>query len=161
MQRNQKKKLKKGRGAKGTRLTSLDAELEGRVLVAHHQCPRVALERARGPLPENKRVGLVDSPDQKNQPGGRAQKRTKWLTPFSMHCDSAIAFLLPVTTRITSRASMTVAIPTVRAMRGTAERSLLKKRALARMVSYARVLMRVRETREEPGCAEDVGSAGF
>lgn len=52
---------------------------------------------------------------------------------------------------MTSRLSMTVATPTVRAIRGTAFMSLPKKRALARMVSYARVFMRVRDAREEPG----------
>lgn len=59
-------------------------------------------------------------------------------------------FRWPVTTTTTSRDSSTVPTPTVSAIRGTAEMSLLKKRALARMVSYARVLMRVREEREEP-----------
>ena len=36
-------------------------------------------------------------------------------------------------------------------MRGTAATSFAKKRALARMVSYASVLMRVREASDEPG----------
>ena len=56
----------------------------------------------------------------------------------------------PVTTTTTSRAASTVATPTVSAMRGTAATSLLKKRAFARMVSYASVLMRVRDVSEEP-----------
>ena len=56
----------------------------------------------------------------------------------------------PVTTTTTSLLSMTVATPTVRAIRGTAEMSLLKKRAFARMVSYARVLILVREVKDEP-----------
>jgi hypothetical protein len=38
-------------------------------------------------------------------------------------------------------------------MRGTAERSLLKKRELAWSVSYARVLTRVRDLRLLPGSA--------
>ena len=62
----------------------------------------------------------------------------------------AIAFLSPVTTTTTSLASRTVATPTVRAIRGTADISLLKKRALARIVSYARVLILVLDAREEP-----------
>jgi hypothetical protein len=36
-------------------------------------------------------------------------------------------------------------------MRGTADSSLLKKRQLSRMVSYARVFIRVRDVRDEPG----------
>lgn len=68
----------------------------------------------------------------------------------------AKAFLRPVTTTMTSLLSMTVATPTVRAIRGTAEISLLKKRALARIVSYARVLMRVLDAKEEPGSCKDV-----
>lgn len=47
----------------------------------------------------------------------------------------AKAFRSPVTTTTTSLLSSTVATPTVRAMRGTAEISLLKKRALASIVS--------------------------
>lgn len=64
---------------------------------------------------------------------------------------SASALRWPVTTTTTSRLSSTVATPTVSAMRGTAAMSLLKKRAFARIVSYASVLMRVREARDEPG----------
>ena len=41
----------------------------------------------------------------------------------------------PVTTTTTSLLSRTVATPTVRAIRGTAATSLLKKRAFARIVS--------------------------
>lgn len=46
---------------------------------------------------------------------------------------------------------MTVPTPTVRAMVGTLERLLPKKRALATMVSFARVFTLVLETRLEPG----------
>lgn len=63
---------------------------------------------------------------------------------------NAKLFLNPVTTTTTSRLSKTVPTPTVNAIRGTALISLLKKRAFARMVSYARVLMRVRDAREDP-----------
>lgn len=69
-------------------------------------------------------------------------------------------FLWPVTTTTTSLDSSTVPTPTVSAIRGTASISLLKKRALARMVSYARVLMRVREAREEPGVGGGVSIRG-
>ena len=62
----------------------------------------------------------------------------------------AKAFLNPVTAMTTSLLSKTVATPTVKAMRGTAEISLLKNRALARIVSYARVLILVLEASEEP-----------
>lgn len=51
----------------------------------------------------------------------------------------------------TSRASITVPTPTVRAMVGTLDRSPSKKRALARMVSIAKVLTLVRDTRLDPG----------
>ena len=51
---------------------------------------------------------------------------------------------------LTSRASITVPTPTVKADLGTCWTSLLKKRALARMVSCARVFTRVRETRLDP-----------
>jgi hypothetical protein len=51
-----------------------------------------------------------------------------------------------------------VATPTVRAIFGTASISLLKKRALARIVSYARVLTRVREARDEPSYKLTSGS---
>ena len=46
---------------------------------------------------------------------------------------------------------MTVPTPTVRAIVGTLARSLSKNRALATMVSFARVLTRVRDTNDEPG----------
>jgi hypothetical protein len=62
----------------------------------------------------------------------------------------AKAFLKPVTMMTTSLLSKTVATPTVKAILGTAEISLLKNRALARMVSYASVLIRVLEASEEP-----------
>jgi len=62
----------------------------------------------------------------------------------------AKAFFKPVTAMTTSLLSKTVATPTVKAMRGTAEMSLSKNRALARIVSYARVLILVLEASEEP-----------
>ena len=68
---------------------------------------------------------------------------------------NARLFRKPVTTTTTSLLSSTVPTPTVSAILGTASMSLLKKRALARIVSYARVLTRVREARDEPavwGC---------
>lgn len=46
---------------------------------------------------------------------------------------------------------MTVPTPTVSAVLGTLEMSPPKKRALALMVSTARDLILVRDTREEPG----------
>ena len=52
---------------------------------------------------------------------------------------------------LTSLASMTVPTPTVSARVGTLLMSLSKKRALAWIVSWLRVLTRVRDTREEPG----------
>ena len=63
----------------------------------------------------------------------------------------ARAFLCPVTTTTTSLESKTVATPTVRAIRGTAETLLLKNRAFARIVPYARVLILVRDARDDPG----------
>jgi hypothetical protein len=62
----------------------------------------------------------------------------------------ARAFLRPVTTTTTSLASITVCTPTVNAILGTFSMSLSKKRAFAKIVSYARVLMRVREVKDEP-----------
>lgn len=82
-----------------------------------------------------------------------AESVQRWLTPSSIALESASALRCPVTTTITSRDSSTVATPTVSAMRGTAAMSLLKKRAFARIVSYASVLMRVRDARDEPMCA--------
>ena len=62
----------------------------------------------------------------------------------------ASALRSPVTTTTTSLLSRTVATPTVRAIRGTAVMSLLKKRAFTRIVSYARVLILVLDERDDP-----------
>ena len=51
----------------------------------------------------------------------------------------------------TSLASITVATPTVKAIVGTFEMSSSKNRALARIVSFAKVLTRVLDTSDEPG----------
>ncbi len=61
---------------------------------------------------------------------------------------------------LTSLASITVPTPTVRAMVGTLERSLPKKRALATMVSLARVFTLVLETRLEPGSLNAMWPSG-
>ncbi|MPC19799.1 hypothetical protein E2C01_012728 [Portunus trituberculatus] len=53
-------------------------------------------------------------------------------------------------TILTSLESMTVPTPTVRACLGTLDMSLSKKRALAVMVSWFKVLTRVRDTKLEP-----------
>lgn len=87
-----------------------------------------------------------------------------WFTPCSIQFARARALWAPVITMMTSLASMTVPTPTVSAILGTSEMSLLKNRELAMMVSYAftsepfqereeftRVLMRVREVRLLPG----------
>lgn len=51
----------------------------------------------------------------------------------------------------TSLASITVPTPTVKAIVGTFARSFSKNRALATIVSFAKVLTRVRDTSDEPG----------
>jgi hypothetical protein len=63
---------------------------------------------------------------------------------------SANDFRSPVTAITTSLLSNTVATPTVKAIRGTADMLLLKNRALAKMVSYASVLIRVLEASDDP-----------
>jgi hypothetical protein len=63
---------------------------------------------------------------------------------------SASAFRRPVTAITTSLLSNTVATPTVKAICGTADMSLLKNRALAKMVSYASVLIRALEASDDP-----------
>jgi len=75
----------------------------------------------------------------------------KWVYDLPMALLKARAFLCPVTITTISLDSKTVATPTVRAIRGTAETSLLKKRAFARIVPYARVLILVRDARDDPG----------
>ena len=55
---------------------------------------------------------------------------------------------------------MTVPTPTVRAMWGTCEMSPPKKRALAMMVSCARVFTLVRDTRLEPGSLNAICPSG-
>jgi hypothetical protein len=84
-----------------------------------------------------------------------------WFTPPSIIWLSANALFWPVTTSTTSRASMTVWTPTVSAMRGTRERSLLKKRQLSRIVSYASVLIRVREDKDDPGSLNAMCPSGI
>jgi hypothetical protein len=63
---------------------------------------------------------------------------------------SAKLFLNPVTTTTTSLDSNTVATPTVNAILGTLDKSFPKNRELAKIVSYASVLIRVREANDEP-----------
>ena len=60
----------------------------------------------------------------------------------------------------TSLASMTVPTPTVRDCLGTRLRSWPKKRALAKMVSWLRVLTRVRDTRDDPGSLKAMWPSG-
>lgn len=61
---------------------------------------------------------------------------------------------------LTSFASMTVPTPTVSAMVGTFERSPSKNRALAMIVSFARVFTLVLETRLEPGSLKAMWPSG-
>lgn len=61
---------------------------------------------------------------------------------------------------LTSFASMTVPTPTVRAMVGTFERSPSKNRALAMIVSFARVLSLVLEAKLEPGSLKAMWPSG-
>lgn len=61
---------------------------------------------------------------------------------------------------LTSFASMTVPTPTVNAMVGTFERSPSKNRALAMIVSFARVFTLVLETRLEPGSLKAMWPSG-
>ena len=61
---------------------------------------------------------------------------------------------------LTSFASMTVPTPTVRAMVGTFERSPSKNRALAMIVSFARVFTLVLETKLEPGSLKAMWPSG-
>jgi hypothetical protein len=90
----------------------------------------------------------------------RKFQRTKWFTPSSMALLNATLFCNPVTTTSTSLLSSTVPTPTVSAILGTASMSLLKKRALARIVSYARVLTSVREARDDPSRWDDQSNGG-
>lgn len=60
----------------------------------------------------------------------------------------------------TSLASITVPTPTVRVMVGTLERSFPKKRALATIVSLARVFTLVLDTRLEPGSLKAMCPSG-
>ncbi len=55
---------------------------------------------------------------------------------------------------------MTVPTPTVKAMVGTFERSPSKNRALAMIVSFARVFSLVLETRLEPGSLKAMWPSG-
>ena len=93
--------------------------------LAYDQSPGVGLQSARSDL---HRVGSIQCRAQ-----GSAHHVVHFLPQSS---DSgASALFCPVTTSTTSLASMTVCTPTVRAIRGTADRSLLKNRQLSRMVS--------------------------
>ena len=62
--------------------------------------------------------------------------------------------------QLTSRASMTVPTPTVRALVGTFDISPSKNRALAMIVSCAKVLIRVLDTRLEPGSLKAIWPSG-
>ena len=75
----------------------------------------------------------------------------KWFTPCSIAMLSVSALRFPVTTTTTSRESRMILKPTASTMRATAAMSLPKKRAFEWIVSYARVLMRVRDESEDPG----------
>ena len=77
-------------------------------------------------------------------------QRTKWFTPSLIALLKAKLFLKPITTTTTSLLSNTVPMPRVRAIFGAVSMSLLNKRALARILSYASVLTRVREARDDP-----------
>merc|ERR1719370_1649195 len=71
-----------------------------------------------------------------------------WLTPSSMALYRAKALWAPVMRIMTSRASITVPTPTVNAFFGTLSTSPSKKRALAMMVSCAKVLTLVLDTND-------------
>ena len=74
---------------------------------------------------------------------------------------SARAAAWPVATiKITFRASITVATPTVNASLGTFSESLSKKRELAMRVSCVSVLMRVREASDDPGSLNAICPSG-
>lgn len=75
-------------------------------------------------------------------------------------CGQDCGLITQQQTCLTSLASMTVPTPTVRAMVGTLERSLPKKRAFARMVSFANVFTLVLETRLEPGSLNAMWPSG-
>lgn len=62
--------------------------------------------------------------------------------------------------RFTSFASITVPTPTVRACFGTLARSPSKNLAFATTVSLAKVLILVRETRDEPGSLNAICPSG-
>lgn len=84
----------------------------------------------------------------------------KWLMPSSMAMWRASALATLVIRIMTSRASITVPTPTVSAIVGTLEMSLLKKRAFATIVSWASVLRRVRDTKLEPGSLNAMWPSG-
>lgn len=83
-----------------------------------------------------------------------------WLTPPSIHFRKATALCGPVTTITISRASSTVCTPTVSAIFGTFETSLLKNLELARMVSSASVLTRVLDASDDPGSLKAMWPSG-
>jgi len=90
--------------------------------------------KARGPNVWNRR-----SPDGSHLPLWKCKRHCNTTVQVAKNLPMALlsarAFRWPVTMTTTSRASRIVATPTVRAIRGTAEISLLKKRAFARIVS--------------------------
>ena len=83
-----------------------------------------------------------------------------WFTPSSMALCNANALWAPVMRIMTSRASITVATPTVRASVGTLDKSSPKNRALARMVSWASVLTLVLLARDDPGSLNAMWPSG-
>lgn len=130
----------------------LDSQLQGGVLVTNKDGARVLLEGRHGPHVVHALLdgfiqseGFVRSCDQNHHlSGGQQRGQTT--------CKQEVHNLFKETMRpLTSLASMTVPTPTVRAMVGTLDRSLPKKRALATMVSLAKVFTLVLDTRLEPG----------
>uniref|UniRef100_A0A2M4C7Q8 Putative secreted protein n=1 Tax=Anopheles marajoara TaxID=58244 RepID=A0A2M4C7Q8_9DIPT len=83
-----------------------------------------------------------------------------WFTPSSIALYSAKALCVPMIIIITSRASITVATPTVKACFGTLLISLPKKRAFASSVSCANVFTLVRDASEEPGSLKAMCPSG-
>lgn len=81
-------------------------------------------------------------------------------TPSSMHFASAMDLAMPIMMIKTSRASITVPTPTVSAIFGTMLRSPPKNRELATIVSYAKVLILVRDVSEEPGSLKAMCPSG-
>ena len=74
-----------------------------------------------------------------------------WLMLPSMPCFKAVAFFSPLAIINTSSASIIVAIPTVKAVVGTLDMSLSKKREFACIVLSVNVFIRVLDAHEENG----------